>query len=172
MPRKLWSQLSPATKKRKLGYYKKHRGLSPSQVVSRYNNGTLGSQAGTRGHAHTPEHGLREAQKSKNPDRYRDYIRKRATPEAKPVSGSAEDEAYELNGARDAAYYNMTGKLRGLPKYHEATVRANVYGGETSESGDVPGMTLGEARWSANASQEELRVYATPQYLKNPWFYH
>jgi hypothetical protein len=55
-PRQKWSELKPDTKKRKLAWYKNHQGLSPGQVISRYNNGTLGPQEESRGHGETPEH--------------------------------------------------------------------------------------------------------------------
>jgi hypothetical protein len=83
-----------------------------------------------------------------------------------------EDEAYELNSARDAAYWNQMGKLGNYVKFYEPTVEANVYGGTTRESGPVPGMTLTQARWTANADAEELRSQATPYYIGNPWWYH
>jgi hypothetical protein len=83
-----------------------------------------------------------------------------------------EDEAYDLNAARDAAYYNVYSRLHNYFKYRDRTVLANVYGGETPESGTVPGMSLAEANWTANADTEELRANAAQQYTGNPWFYH
>src|SRR6185437_3134198 len=115
--------------------------------------------AGARGHGATPEHGLKDARK--NPKKYGDYIRKRAVTKT-PVPQSLIDQAYELNRARDAAFLNFHARLKDYVKYNEHTVTANVYGGVTSESGDVPGMTLDEARWTANADTEELRSHAEP----------
>lgn len=54
-PRKPFSQLKPATQQRKARYYAKHHGLTAKQVETRYDNGTLGSQKASRGHARTPE---------------------------------------------------------------------------------------------------------------------
>jgi hypothetical protein len=158
--RKAWEALSGPYRKR----LSRH-GITKSQ----YENGR--PLSGARGHGATPEHGLKSARK--NPKKYGDYIRKRSVPETPPkVSRSAEDEAYDLNAARDAAFLNIHGRLHSYFKYQRATVLANVYGGTTSESGPVPGMSLAEARWSANADTEELRSHATPQYTGNPWWYH
>lgn len=157
-PRKGWDNLSPAYRDRL-----SRRGITKSQ----YEHGR--PLAGARGHGATPEHGLKSARR--NPKKYGDYIRKRAVPEVR-VPQAAEDEAYELNGARDAAYLNFHGRLKDYYKYKRETVLANVYGGTTSESGEVKGMSLAEARWTANADTEELRSHAEPQYLGNPWWYH
>ena len=158
--RRAWESLSEPYRKRLARY-----GITKSQYV----NGR--PLSGARGHAATPEHGLKSARK--NPRKYGDYIRKRSVPKPSPtVSKSAEDEAYALNAARDAAFLNIHGKLHTYFKYQRNTVLANVYGGTTSESGPVPGMSLAEARWSANADTEELRSHATPQYTGNPWWYH
>ena len=82
------------------------------------------------------------------------------------------EEAEKLNSAKDAAYYNIRGRLGTYYKYKDETVEANVYGGTTSESGPVPGMDLAQAQWTANADTEELRSRAEPQYKGNPWWYH
>lgn len=156
--RKAWESLSGPYRKRLERY-----GITKSQ----YERGR--PLSGARGHGATPEHGIKSARK--NPKKYGDYIRKRAVPEVQ-VPASAEDEAYELNAARDAAYINTHSRLKDYFKYKRKTVLANVYGGITSESGPVPGMTLAEARWTANADTEELRSHASPQYRGNPWFYH
>jgi hypothetical protein len=156
--RRNWESLSPAYRARLSRY-----GITKSQ----YEHGRpLG---GARGHGATPEHGLKDARK--NPKKYGDYIRKRAVP-ATPVPDSIIDQAYELNAARDNAFRNFDARLHDYYKYNRDTVLANVYGGTTSESRDVPGMTLDEARWTANADTEELRSHAEPQYTGNPWFYH
>jgi hypothetical protein len=160
--RRAWESLSDAYRKRLARH-----GITKSQ----YENGR--PLSGARGHAATPEHGLKSAKR--NPKKYGDYIRKRSVPSAPsaPSPGTAgEDEAYELNAARDAAFINIHSRLHTYFKYQRTTVLANVYGGSTSESGGVPGMSLAEARWSANADTEELRSHATPQYTGNPWWYH
>jgi hypothetical protein len=74
IPRKPWSQLAKATKKRKLAWFKNHEGLNPSEVARRYNTGTLGSQTAARGHIETPE---RPSAVYQHPERYRRYIRQR-----------------------------------------------------------------------------------------------
>jgi hypothetical protein len=157
--RRSWESLSPAYRARLSRY-----GITKSQ----YEHGR--PLSGARGHGATPEHGLKSARK--NPRKYGDYIRKRSVPAATPVPKSAEDEAYELNSLRDAAFLNIDSRLSDYHKYERRTVTANVYGGQTSESSDVPGMSAAEARWTASADTEQLRAYATPQYLGNPWFYH
>jgi hypothetical protein len=156
--RKAWESLSGPYRKRLERY-----GITKSQ----YERGR--PLAGARGHGATPEHGIKSARK--NPKKYGDYIRKRAVPEVQ-VPSSVEDEAYDLNSARDAAYLNTHARLKDYFKYNRNTVLANIYGGTTSESADVPGMTLAEARWTANADTEELRSHAEPQYQGNPWWYH
>lgn len=158
-PRRGWESLSPAYRGRLSRY-----GITKSQ----YESGR--PLSGARGHGATPEHGLTSARR--NPKKHGDYIRKRQVPTGGGGSLSDEDLAYELNAAKDAAYLNIHGKLKDYFKYKRETVVANVYGGTTSESGDVNGMSLAEARWTANADTEQLRAAATPQYLGNPWFYH
>jgi hypothetical protein len=155
--RKAWEALSPAYRKRLERY-----GITKSQ----YENGR--PLSGARGHSATPEHGLKSAQK--NPRKYKEYIKKRQKPSG--GGGNVEDEAYELNAARDAAFLNMHARLYLYIKYRRDTVLANVYGGSTPESGDVPGMDLEEAHWTANADAEQLRANASQQYTANPWFYH
>jgi hypothetical protein len=167
-PRILWSALKPATKKRKLSYYKK-QGLTPGQVASRYNAGTLGPQAASRGHAKTPE---RPSRAVKQPDKYPEYIRKHQPKTGGPGGGGS------LREWRDKAYLNIDRKLGPgrplgqLPKYNAVTVRANVYGGITAESWPVPGMDMTQVRWTASASEHELIERAFPQYKANPWWYH
>lgn len=125
-----------------------------------------------RGHFATPEHGLKSARK--NPEKYKDYIRKRSVPSGggPPPGQDKEDEARELNEWKDRAFAHMQRELSGLPKYYEPTVEANVYGGVTRESGKVRGMGLDECKWTVQATQEELRAHAYPQYHGNPWWYH
>lgn len=157
--RRPWESLSENYRKRLSRY-----GITKSQ----YESGR--PLSGARGHGATPEHGLRSARR--NPRKYGDYIRKRSVPGTGLPPQNAEDEAYELNAARDAAFLNFDALLSSYYKYKRATVLANVYGGTTSESGDVPGMSLAEARWTASADAEEIRNHATPQYTGNPWWYH
>jgi hypothetical protein len=150
-----WESLSEAYRKR----------LSRNGITkSRYERGA--NLQAVRGHGNTPEHGKKQA--ARNPVRYRDYLKKH---EPRAVS-SPEDAAHELNRARNAAYRNMTRHLADLRQYNEETVKANVYGGITSESGLVPGMSLEEARWTSRATLEKLRDRARYQELGNPWFYH
>lgn len=151
-----WDSLSP-----------KYRGrLSRAGVTkSQYEAGANLSAA--RGHAHTPEH-PREA--AKRPERYKDYLEKRKPPGQK--GPSPEDEAYELNQALDNAFRNFHARLGHYIKYNRKTVLANVYGGTTAESGEVPGMGRAEADWTARADAEEIRSRASEQYRGNPWFYH
>lgn len=156
--RKGWDSLSRDYRERLT-----RRGITKSQ----YEHGR--PLAGARGHGATPEHGIKDARR--NPKKYGDYIRKRAVPEVK-VPANVVDEAYELNKAKDAAFLNIDGRLANYFKYKRETVLANVYGGVTSESGNVPGMSLAEARWTSQADTEELRAHAEPQYTGNPWFYH
>jgi hypothetical protein len=166
-PRKLWSALKPSTRLRKLRFYRK-QGLTPAQVARRYNTGSLGSQAAVRGHAETPEHGLGQA--LKEPGKYRKYLRKRE----RPGGGreTPEDEAIRINNQLDRAFTNFDRRLSHYVYYNRRTVRANVYGGETSESGIVPGMSYAQATWTASADTEEIRSMASEQYRGNPWWYH
>jgi hypothetical protein len=158
--RKGWDSLSASYRERL-----SRRGITRSQ----YEHGR--PLSGARGHGATPEHGLKSAKK--NPKKYGDYIRKRSVPEVKPgPTKAAEDEAYELNKARDAAFLNFEGRLQYYVYYNHDTVLANVYGGTTTESGPVTGMSLAEARWTSQADTEEIRSHAEPYYTGNPWFYH
>ena len=156
--RRAWESLSDDYRKR----LSRH-GITRSQ----YENGR--PLAGARGHGATPEHGLKSA--NKNPEKYRDYIRKRSVPQGPPVNDPI-DEAIEKNNALDKAYANIKRRLSHYISYKRETVMANVYGGMTSESGSVSGMTLDEARWTTDADTEELRGHARVQYRGNPWWYH
>jgi len=156
-----WESLSPAYRARLSRY-----GITKSQ----YESGTR-SLSGARGHGATPEHGLKDARK--NPQKYGDYIRKKTVKQVKPkVPSSLIAQAHALNAARDAAFLNMVSRLQDYVKFNRETVLANVYGGVTAESGEVPGMDLAEAQWTSSADTEELRSNAEPQYRGNPWFYH
>jgi hypothetical protein len=156
---RVWENLSPAYRRRleKAGITKR-----------RYELGANLQHA--RGHTHTPEHGI--AQARKHPAKYRKYLQKKE----KIIGGgpfkTPEDEARELNDRLDEAYANFYDRLHEYHKYRDGTVRANVYGGETPESGEVPGMSRGEAIWTARADTEEIRSRARDQYIGNPWWYH
>lgn len=154
--RKGWDALSPGYRRR----------LEKNGITkARYDRGHKLDVA--RGHAETPEHGLKQARR--NPVKYRKYIQKH-TPQ--PQVKTPEQEARELNAAKDAAFYNIKGSFEFYLKYNEDTVLANVYGGTTSESGPVTGMSQAEADWTANASVQQLRSRASEQYKGNPWWYH
>jgi hypothetical protein len=163
--RKSWESLSEPYRKRLSRY-----GINKSQ----YENGR--PLSGARGHGATPEHGL----KSANPKKHGEYIRKRSVPnlgvkgpgKPKLTGDDLIEEALNLNKARDAAFLNIDSRLSTYYKYNRLTVMANVYGGLTNESANVPGMSLAEARWSSQADTEELRSRAEPQYRGNPWWYH
>lgn len=176
IPRKLWSQLKKSTQVRKLRFYVK-QGLSPRQVAARYNKGSLGSQSAARGHKATPEHGLKDAlRKSRKSSKYDKYLAKKAQPPEYEAEGAsayerAIDEATYLNDLRDAAYASMH-RLHDYVHYNDETVRANVYGGVTSESGRVRGMDAAEAAWTAQADIEDIRSMASEQFRGNPWWYH
>lgn len=164
-PRKLWSRLTAGTRARKLSYYKK-QGLTPGQVARRYNAGTLGSQAAARGHAATPEH---PAQALREPQKYPAYLRRKE----QPKKGETPHElAIRINTALDTAYRNFRRRLSNYVYYNDSTVTANIYGGSTRESGTVPGMSLAQATWTAQADTEEIRSMASEQYRGNPWWYH
>jgi hypothetical protein len=154
--RRAWASLTEAYRKR----------LARAGITeSRYQRGENLSRA--RGHGQTPEH-PREAQRDLV--RYRKYVEKKEKRER--LSRAPEDEAHELNSALDNAFRNIHGRLHPYVKYRRETVLANVYGGQTPESGAVPGMSLAQARWTAQADTEELRSRAEEQYRGNPWWYH
>lgn len=155
--RKGWDTLSPGYRKRL-----ESKGITKA----RYDRGHKLDIA--RGHGETPEHGIKEARK--NPVKYRKYLRKHEP--TGPGGKTPEEEAREINEAKDAAFFNIKGSFELYLKYNEDTVTANVYGGRTSESGEVPGMSLAEARWTANATIQQLRSRASEQYKGNPWWYH
>lgn len=155
--RKGWESLSKAYRDR----------LSRKGITkARYERGHKLDVA--RGHATTPEHGLKQAKR--NPVKYREYLQRKEP--RKGGGGPPIQQAKELNNAKDAAYYNIKGRLGNYLKYNDKTVVANVYGGTTGQSGDVPGMSLSEARWTSRADTEELRSRAREQYQGNPWWYH
>lgn len=160
--RRAWESLSPAYRAR----------LSRNGISKRdYERGRNLSAA--RGHYATPEHGLKSVN-PKNVHKYGDYIRKKTVPKGGggKLPQTPEDEARELNEWKDRAFAHMKNELQGLPRYFEPTVESNVYGGITRESGLVRGMNLSECKWTVQASRDELRAHAYPQYHGNPWWYH
>jgi len=165
-PRKAWSRLTAGTRQRKLRFYQK-QGLNPRQVAARYNAGKLGSQAEVRGHKATPEHGLKQA--LKQPQKYPKYLKRQEKPKPKETPHETADR---FNAIYDRAFGNFDGRLSHYVHYNVETVRANVYGGSTAESGNVPGMSIAEATWTASADTEEIRSMASEQYRGNPWWYH
>lgn len=155
--RKGWESLSPSYRDR----------LSRNGITkARYERGHKLDVA--RGHGETPEHGLKEARR--NPVKYRQYLQKRERTGG--PKRSDENEAYNLNMARDGAFYRIKGFFQDYLKYNETTVLANVYGGRTSESGDVDGMSYDEATWTGQADSQQIRARASAQYSGNPWWYH
>jgi hypothetical protein len=152
--RKGWDQLSPGYRARL-----EKAGVSKSA----YDRGQ--SLARARGHLETPEHGRRQAEK--NPVRYRKYLGKR-----EPRAKSPEDEAYELNKARDRAYAREVEMLRDLLRFNEYTVFVRVYGGIDAEGREHTGQTLSEAKWTSNASRDAIRGRASLQDEYNVWWYH
>jgi hypothetical protein len=87
-------------------------------------------------------------------------------------AGAKARRAATLLGQRDAAFLNIKRRIGHYHKYNEDTVRANVYSGTTAEWGPVPGMDLEQARFFAAADEDALIAFATPQYPKNPGYYH
>jgi hypothetical protein len=139
--RRSWDSLSPSYRAR----------LSRGGITkARYERGD--SLTAARGHSKTPEHPERA---QKNPQRYRKYLQKRATPGLT---------------TRDKAYYNFHRQLSHYFKYNDATVREGCY--------NI--MTIDEARWTITADVEEIRSRAGDRAWKqvfdgqfrNPWWYH
>lgn len=152
--RKGWNQLSPGYRAR----------LEKSGISQRaYERGQ--SIARARGHAETPEHGKKQAQR--NPVRYRKYLAKR-----EPRLASPEDEAYAINAMRDKSYANEKRQLGDLLQYNDKTVRTRVYGGWDDEGRYHDGQTMYEARWTSTASADALRGRAAVQDDYNVWWYH
>jgi hypothetical protein len=86
--------------------------------------------------------------------------------------GKKAREAARLKLTRDEAHKNVKLNLGPYHKYNDTTVKANIYGGTTAESGKVTGMSLEQAEWTRHADTEELRSRASSQYRANPWWYH
>jgi hypothetical protein len=143
----------------------KNKGISKAQ----YESGKKSLKA-ARGHVKTPEHGLRDA--VKDPVKYREYLAKKTPDRGGAVPLSPQDEARIVNSMLDAAYQNMYNSVGSYIKYHDQTVRANVFGGQTRESGEVPGMDYQTALWTSTADTQEIRANAREQYRANPWYYH
>jgi hypothetical protein len=162
--RKGWSELSPGYRTR----------LSKAGITKRqYDSGA--SLAKARGHAETPEHGIREA--LRKPARFRKYVQKRFT--GGIGHRSPEDVAREMNDILDAAHANIVRRLGDYHKFKPANVRANVYGGMRGpqflgegEQVEMPAMDMQDAIWTATADTEALRSRASNQTEGNPWFYH
>lgn len=153
--RKGWSELSPAYRQRL-----QRGGITEKQ----YTSGVPLSKA--RGHAKTPEHGIKDV--IRRPAKFREYLNR--NPQA---------EAQMINSIRDQAYENMVRRLGTYHSFKHKNVRANVYGGIRSwqhsdepPEVEVPGMSLSEARWTATADTEAIRSRAADQQHTNPWWYH
>lgn len=86
--------------------------------------------------------------------------------------GAKARRAATLLAKRDAAFLNIKRRIGHYHKYNEDTVRANVYSGTTAEWGAVPGMNAEQAEFFAAADEDALIAFATPQYPKNPGYYH
>jgi hypothetical protein len=156
-----WESLSPKYRER----------LSRNGIdKAAYESGTPVTAA--RGHARTPERPERAA---RNPARYPEYTAKKAAAApAKPRKRSALQQELDLLNARTRAFRNFLRVAHGTGYawVNIDTIEANVWGGYTSESGEVPGMTLEEARFTATMKDDDLQTLAAPQYRANPWFYH
>jgi len=159
--RKGWQSLSPGYRSRL-----ERKGITKAQYESGVN------LSAARGHAKTPEHGLKSA--FSNPKKYENYLQTRLAKTRPPGKRpeDALDEALRINEMLDKAFRNIHERLSNYAKYGEDTVRANVYGGVTRESGAVPGMSYAQALWTSTADTEELRSFASEQYRTNPWWYH
>jgi hypothetical protein len=157
-PRKVWSALKPATKTRKLRYYAK-QGLNPTQVASRYNNGTLGSQKAVRGHATTPE---RPSVAARRPEDYPDYVRKHRPPPKNTGGGPI--------GPRARLHAKIYAGIGHYFKYSDPTVQMHCY----------HMMTDAEVTWGLQASIDDilgaagaamgLRSFRRRE--QSPWWYH
>lgn len=156
--RKGWDQLSAS-----------YRGRLEKAGTTRSDYERGRSIARARGHGETPEHGRRQAEK--NPVRYRRYLNKKET-KTGPKGRTAEDEAYELNEARDKAYAKEHEELHLLLRYNDDTVRLRIYGGIDDEGREHEGQTLYEARWTSTASRDAIRGRASLQDDYNVWWYH
>src|SRR5271155_210446 len=109
--RKGWQQLSPGYRNR----------LTKAGITKRqYESGASLSRA--RGHAATPEHGLKDA--IRNFGKYRKYITKRTR--TGPTARPPEEIARDINEILDSAYNNIHARLGDYHKYKPANVRANV----------------------------------------------
>jgi hypothetical protein len=160
-----WESLSPSYRERL-----SRNGISKAA----YESGAPVTAA--RGHAKTPE---RPERARKNPQRYPEYIQKRAKTggPGKPAPArkkSALQQEHDLLDARTRAYRNFirVAYRTGYAWVNLDTIEANVWGGFTAESGAVPGMSLREARFTATMNDDDLQTLAAPQYRANPWFYH
>src|SRR5215469_3349306 len=102
--RKGWEALSPGYRKRL-----ESKGITKA----RYDRGHKLDIA--RGHAETPEHGIRQARKQ--PVKYRKYLQKHEKP--RPVPQTVRQEAEALNAAKDAAYFNIKGRLGEYLQYND-----------------------------------------------------
>ena len=163
---RVWSALSERTQQSYLKEGAKH-GMSDSATRAYYDNpsnnlATLRRHV-TKSGTPIPEHGLTEAQR--NPAKYSRYLRKH---ERGGGGGPSPDELQQL---REAAFANHYRKLNEHLKYNEATSRQNILG-DPEKPDEYPGMTATEARWTSQATAEQLRERASANYVGNPWWYH
>lgn len=105
-----------------------------------------------RGHAKTPEHGIKDA--IKNPQKYQDYIKKQI-----PTGGQY--PPVDREDLEDKALRSMDIKLGYYLKYRRDSVIARV-----------KKMTVRELRITIAATEDQLVQLARPQHKSNPWHYH
>lgn len=112
----------------------------------------------SRGHAHTPEHGLKEARK--NPDRYREYLKKR------PSTGGQlppEDKQRLI----DQAVNNWRRLWKDTLYDTQSNISVVYYNVSQAEDDELRAMVKASYdMWWAHASR------ASRAKQPSPWFYH
>jgi hypothetical protein len=110
------------------------------------------SLSGSRGHAKTPEHGIKDA--IKRPEKYKDYINKKT-----PTGGGG--APVNRDDLEDQALRSMDTKVGDYLKYRRDSV-----------IGRIKKMTVNQLRMTIAASEDDIVQLARPQHKSNPWHYH
>jgi hypothetical protein len=122
-------------------------------------SGKLGA---ARGHAATPEHGLKDA--AKNPDKYQDYLRKRPTGGQLPP--------VDIDQLRQDAYDNFHDIMGNHHAYNDQSVILRIMG-DPADQENYPGMSIRELQLTKSVrTMREIQDLATSQRTGNPFWYH
>ena len=154
-----WDALSPA-----------YRARLERNGVTRQSYTSGAKLAKARGHAKTPEHGVKDA--ARNPAKYKDYLNKRPTGGQQLPTSSIQEQAWqhgrEIFGGHGSLFAPSDGGHVVLRDAYDAFASLENIKGSQGR----PGMSRAEALAARNMSVDEWRNKARRQGKFNPFWYH